>query len=72
MTEFIQVTFPEERDVFINGERNGRTQQVLRTSPGRQTINLGEPKDYEPQWRRPDVTGTSSIKPLKVTFEKKS
>lgn len=61
MREFIVVIHTEERDVFINGEPNGRTHQILRTHRGRQTINLGDPRDYEPKWRRPLVADRKSV-----------
>lgn len=70
--ELIIVVFPEDRDVFIDGEKNGRTNQTLRVEEGRHTINLGDPRDYDPKWRRPLVTGTTVIRPLEVIFEKKS
>lgn len=71
-SEFIIVVYPEDREVFINRQKNGRTNQTLHVEEGRQTINLGDPRDYEPKWRRPLITGTNVIRPLEVTFEQTS
>ena len=67
--EFIVVRFASARDVFVDGMRMGRTGEKLRVQKGRHTIHLGEPRDYDPAWRRPDVRGTTSIKPMEVLFE---
>jgi len=70
MPEFIRVTFADSRDVFIDGQLSGRTQQTLRVEKGTHTIHLGDPRNYEPSFRRPRVEKTSPIKPLEVTFDK--
>ena len=68
--EYIVVTYPEKRTVFIDGEETGSTNTTLRVDEGTHNIHLGEPRDYEPKWRRPTVTGTTSTKPMEVLFEK--
>lgn len=70
--EFIRVLFPDDRDVYINGSKNGRTAETLRVQEGRITINLGDPRNYTPMWRRPLVTGTNVIRPMEVVFEKET
>ena len=69
--EFIIVRFGggSARDVFVDGMQMGRTGEKLRVQKGRHVINLGDPRDYEPKWRRPDVSGTTSIRPLEVLFD---
>lgn len=68
--EFIKVRFQDKRQVFIDGDESGSTNRTLRVSRGRHTIHLGDPRNYEPAWRRPLVTDTNPIKPMEVTFEK--
>ncbi|HEV8658429.1 MAG TPA: hypothetical protein VGS96_07345 [Thermoanaerobaculia bacterium] len=68
--EFIKVKYPNARTVFIDGEDNGSTGEKLRVEEGKHTINLGDPRDYKPKWRRPTVTGTTSINPMIIEFEK--
>lgn len=72
MTEYIIVRFPRERDVYIGGVLNGKTNQRLRVPTGRHHIHLGNPKDYEPAYRRPYVKDTTLIKPMEVLFDEKS
>jgi hypothetical protein len=68
--EFIVVRFAQKRTVFIDGEDAGETGERLRVQEGTHTINLGDPRDYAPKWRRPTVTGTTSIQPMEVHFER--
>ena len=68
--EYIIVRYPKKRTVYIDGQENGSTGERLRVQEGTYTINLGDPRDYRPRWRRPIVTGTTSIKPMEIGFEK--
>jgi PEGA domain-containing protein len=68
--EYIIVTYPQTRTVFIDGEENGETGKRLRVEEGRHTINLGDPRDYTPKWRRPVVTNTTTIHPMVIEFER--
>lgn len=67
--EYIVVRYPQKRNVFIDGEETGETDERLRVEEGTHTINLGDPRDYKPKWRRPTVTGTTSIRPMEIEFE---
>ena len=68
--EYIIVRYPNQRTVYIDGEENGNTGDRLRAEEGTHTISLGDPRDYSPKWRRPEVTGTTAIKPMEIVFEK--
>ncbi len=70
MPEFIRVVYVADREVFVDGESSGRTNETVRVERGTHTVNLGDPRDYDPKWRRPQVKNTSPIKPLEVTFAK--
>ena len=67
--EFIIVRYQEKRDVFVDNMPMGKTGEKLRVGAGKHTIHLGDPRDYDPARRRPDVRGTTSIKPMEVSFE---
>ncbi len=67
--EYIVVHYPETRTVYIDGEENGETGDMLRVEEGTHTINLGDPRDYAPKWRRPQVTDTTSRQPMIIEFE---
>jgi len=68
--EYIKVKYPTARTVYIDGEDNGSTGEKLRVEQGTHTINLGDPRDYKPKWRRPAITGTTSSAPMIIEFEK--
>jgi hypothetical protein len=67
--EWVIVWYPRERDVFIDGQRSGRTNQMLIVREGTQTFDLGVPIDYRPQRRRMAVTGTTAATPKQIKFE---
>lgn len=67
--EYIVVTYPESRTVYVDGEENGSTGDTLRVEEGTHTINLGDPRDYAPKWRRPVVTDTTPRQPMVIEFE---
>jgi hypothetical protein len=67
--EYIIVRFPDSREVFVDGMHMGRTSTRLRVEEGVHTINLGDPRNYTPKWRRPEVSGTTSNAPLEVYFD---
>jgi hypothetical protein len=66
--EFIIVTFDRSRKVVIDGAPNGSTNQTLRVSRGVHRIDLGSNMNYEPSFRRPTVTGTTTTSPMIVAF----
>jgi hypothetical protein len=68
--EYIIVRYPHERTVFIDDNENGKTSKRLRVEQGTHTINLGEPRNYKPKWRRPTITGTTILNPMIIEFEK--
>jgi hypothetical protein len=67
--EYLIVRYPRKRSVYIDGEECGETGERLRVQEGTHTINLGDPRDYAPKWRRPTVTDTTSVKPMEIEFE---
>ena len=69
--EYVAVRYPERRTVNIDGVPAGYTDRTLRVNRGTHTINLGDPRDYRPKWRRVKVKGTTSTRPMEVRFEKR-
>ena len=67
--EYVSVTFPHQRIVNVDGQEAGLTNRTLRINRGTHTFNLGAPRDYRPKWRRVNVTGTTSVSPMEVSFE---
>jgi hypothetical protein len=67
--EFVIVTYPQDRALFIDGAEAGMTNTLLRIEAGTHTFNLGEPRDYVPKWRRKVVRDTTSIAPMEIGFD---
>lgn len=68
--EFVTVKFAKSRAVFIDGKEAGLTNMVLRTNEGTHRFDLGTSEDYQPRSRKVKITGTTSINPQEVIFEK--
>lgn len=69
--ERIKVTFPTDRFVYINGEKSGRTNEVLRIAAGIHIFDLGSYANYEPGFHVIDVEGTTVLQPLIIPFTRK-
>ena len=69
--EYVMVTFPTIRNVYINGAKNGKTNEVLRVSAGTSIFDLGPLKNYVPARRKVNVSGTSVLDYKKIAFSKK-
>ena len=69
--EHVIVTYPTSRYVYIDGERNGRTNKPLRIDAGTHRFDLGPRKNYAPGQREVTVSGTTVLKPRKIRFRKK-
>ena len=69
--EYVKVTFPTNRLVYINGEKGGYTNDVLRLAAGTHEFTLGQLKNYEPESQEIEVDGTTVLEPLEVVFTKK-
>jgi len=70
MPEYFRVKYIEQRDVFVDGVKMGRTNRRIEIGGGTYTINMGSPKDYHPKWRRATIIDTFPDEPLIITFEK--
>jgi len=69
--EFVKVTFPTSRFVYIDGEQGGRTNAVLRMEAGTHVFDLGNLGNYEPESQEIAVEGTTVLAPLVVVFARK-
>jgi len=66
--EFVVVHYQDERDVYINGQMTGKTNETLVVGEGHQKFDLGLPKDYEPLSQEVLVENTTEITPLEIKF----
>jgi hypothetical protein len=68
--EYVKVTFPTDRFVYIDDEQNGRTNEVLRVDEGTHVFDLGPYANYRPASRKVAVKDTTQIEPLKIAFHR--
>lgn len=69
--EYVQVTFPTDRFVYIDDEQAGRTNDVLRLAAGTHVFDLGPLSNYKPASRQVEVKDTTVLQPLVIAFTKK-
>lgn len=64
--EYVVVTYPTDRNVRIDEQTAGKTNQTLMVEMGHHTFDLGEPQDYAPNSVEKNVQDTTSITPLVI------
>jgi hypothetical protein len=62
--EYVVVSYSRARDVRIDGQIAGKTNDTLRMERGHHTFDLGDPQDYQPISVEKSVRDTTSIKPM--------
>lgn len=69
--EYVIVSYPTNRSVYIDGEKGGITNDVLRVEAGTHDFDLGNLKNYTPATLEVAVTGTTVLKPMSIAFTRK-
>lgn len=69
--EYVRVTYPTGRLVYIDGEKSGLTNEVLRIDAGTHLFDLGNLANYEPASQEIAVEGTTVLVPMVVAFTRK-
>jgi len=69
--EFIKVIFPDDCPVYIDGELNGVTNDVLRVESGTHVFTLDATIAYQPPSRTLAVDGTTVLEPLNIIFTRR-
>jgi len=69
--EHVIVSFPTNRLVYIDGEENGSTNEVLRVDAGTHVFELGNLENYRPASRKVEVKDTTALEPLEIKFFRK-
>ncbi|WKE65860.1 hypothetical protein PVT67_00970 [Gallaecimonas kandeliae] len=67
--EYVVVSFPGSREVLIDEQPNGATNEVLRVGAGRHSFSLGGQPDFSPQAVTATISNTSVLQPKVITFE---
>ncbi len=68
MDEFVKVTFPGRRQVYVDGNPTGLTNDVIQVQTGTHTFDLGTPRNYQPSSQTVRVTGTLAPQPMDIEF----
>ena len=66
--EYVTVKYSRKRNVFIDGQKSGYTNEVLLTNRGTHVFTLGDPQNYQPVQHRKRVRRTNSVKPMELEF----
>lgn len=69
--EYVKIVYPDRRQVNIDGEDNGFTNDVLRCDAGTHVFDLDRPKDYEPDSCERVVQDTYELEPMEIVFTPK-
>ena len=70
--QWVIVTFPDVRDVYVDGIQSGQTDETLAVGDGTHLFDLGLPLNYDPSAVHKPVLGTTYNSPLEVAFTKTS
>jgi hypothetical protein len=69
--EYVIVTFPTDRLVYIDDEKNGSTNVVLPVDAGTHVFDLGPVANYRPGSRTVTLENTTSLEPREIAFYRK-
>ena len=64
--DYVVVSYPTARDVRIDGQIAGKTNDTLRVERAHHTFDLGYPQDYQPASIEKNVRSTTTIKPMRI------
>jgi hypothetical protein len=66
MEQWVKVTYPETREVFIDNQSAGFTDTKLIVGEGHHIFRLGGPVDYHPPSVEKNVVGTTEEFPMVI------
>ena len=66
----IKFKFLANRELMVDGENQGTTNQTVELTRGTHTIALGPPQDFTPKTMKIVLKDTTVISPMEVRFEK--
>jgi len=70
--EFVVVTYYSNRNVRLDGQLAGKTNDTLMVERGHHRFDLGDPQDYQPPSVEKDVQDTTTVTPLIIADFKPS
>jgi hypothetical protein len=69
--EYVIVRYPTRRLVYIDDEKNGYTNDVLRIDAGTHVFTLGHLDNFRPASHTATVKDTTVLEPLRLSFYRK-
>src|SRR5262245_7192063 len=67
--EFVRVTYPRDRQVRVDLQPQGQTNETIGVEAGLHRFDLGQPLDYAPSHDERMVSGTSFAVPMEIAFD---
>ena len=67
--QFVVVTFPTPRTVWVDGMPVGQTDELLSLAEGIHNFDLGKPADYGPAVQQVWIAHTSPSNPRRIAFK---
>jgi hypothetical protein len=69
--EYLLVNFPDDKEVLIDANLQGRTNETIEVEKGTHIISLkSPPQNYRPKQKKIVLAETSPLTPREVTFAK--
>lgn len=68
--EYVKVTFPTKRFVYIDDEQQGYTNELLRVDRGTHVFTLGTVANFSPASHKLSVRDTTVLEPLEIVFHR--
>jgi len=68
MDQYVIVSYPGDRTVYVDGTPCGSTNQVMIVQRGSHRFDLGDPRDYAPPFIDAFVVGTTQDNPMRLAF----
>jgi len=68
MDEFVVVSYRSERNVLIDGQLAGKTNDTLTVERGHHIFSLEGPQDYQPLSVERTVRRTTALNPMIIEF----
>jgi hypothetical protein len=69
--EWVKCTYPEVRDVYVDGQRCGRTNRLLSVAEGTHAFSLAGPLTFTPAQVTRTVRYTTPELPMEIAFRLK-
>ena len=67
--EYLQVSFPGDRGVRVDGRAAGRTNEAVELEAGTHSVTLDGPRDFAPPSQIVELKDTTVLGPKEIAFQ---